>query len=203
MTNKAVSDVAGVAEMTVLRYREKIAKRTNNVSSETSKTRVNKRGERRPAKYKTKRKKKKSEPTPQLPPDPPIKQPTPEEIGLPPPELINEPHPDHPGLTYGQVFTRQHGYVQVMPLAEKQRQQAEAGGIRSRALRHGTNRSTAAATSDQNTLRRARRSWLRWRGCTRSSRGCPGRTGRRCRTNRSLVSTLPPFLITIGFPYLD
>lgn len=50
-----------------------------------------------------------------------MKWPTREERGAPPLELENQPHPDHPGLTYRDVFIREHGFVQLFPLAEKRR----------------------------------------------------------------------------------
>ena len=124
MPAEDVSTAAGVHQTTVLRHRAKLAKINCNAVYKSPKTRVDKAGRKRPTTYK-KRKKQKREPTPRLPPDPPMQWPTREETGAPPPELGNEPHPDHPGLTYSQVFIREHGFVQVMPLAAKQKQQNE------------------------------------------------------------------------------
>lgn len=56
MSNLEIANAAGVVEMTVLRYRER-RERINIVSSKPA-TRVNKRGERRPTKYKKRKPKK-------------------------------------------------------------------------------------------------------------------------------------------------
>jgi hypothetical protein len=118
MSSVDIANAAGVHINTVIRFRERQTKSgvsiTKGNSESPSKVKTS-RGM-RPRKYK--KRKAKSAHVPHQP----VRWPTREEKEAPPPELINQPHPDHPGLTYGQVHTKQHGFVQLFPAADKRRQ---------------------------------------------------------------------------------
>lgn len=120
MSNVDIAKEAGVTAEYVRKLRQQQESRISNQQLDSeSRSKVKTSRGLRPKKYK----KHKAQAKPMVrPPYEPVKWPTREETGAPPPELMNEPHPDNPGLTYGQVFTRDNGFVQIFPLAEKRRQ---------------------------------------------------------------------------------